>query len=320
MNLRRVKLPPKPGAGLLLTLFLLVGILVSNGAASPIPPGAVLVGNETCANCHTEISEKFHKTNHGTGYTSRTDDNIVACESCHGPGSAHVDGGDPALILNPARDEGGESSDWCRSCHGGMDGLSSLAHHEVEGNCASCHQVHVDAPQSLKQESPALCYDCHSDIKVKMALPSRHPVGLGFLNCLDCHDIHGTNNTLTVDESPAERCITCHTSKQGPFVFEHAPVTEDCGICHDPHGTVADNLLKQNEPFLCLSCHPAHFHTTIAALEGDFVAPLNATRTGVSTHDGFKRGMLTKCTQCHSDIHGTDMPAQSITGSGALTR
>jgi hypothetical protein len=34
-----------------------------------------------------------------------------------------------------------------------------------------------------------------------------------------------------------------------------------------------------------------------------------------------KKAMLTKCTQCHSEIHGSDLSSQSITGGGkALTR
>ncbi len=34
-------------------------------------------------------------------------------------------------------------------------------------------------------------------------------------------------------------CFKCHSSKQGPFVYEHPPVAENCMICHNPHGTVA---------------------------------------------------------------------------------
>ncbi len=62
--------------------------------------------------------------------------------------------------------------------------------------------------------------------------------------------------------SAPTRCASrCHPSKQGPFVFEHAPVSENCLTCHNPHGTVANHLLKQSEPFLCLQCHEMHFHT-----------------------------------------------------------
>ena len=109
--------------------------------------------------------------------------------------------------------------------------------------------------------------------------------------------------------------------KKGPFVYEHAPANEDCSICHSPHGTVADNLLTQTEPALCLNCHPMHFHASIEGMDGAFTVPLNSARDGISSPDGWKKGMLTKCTQCHTMIHGTDLPSQSTTTSGnSLTR
>ena len=104
-------------------------------------------------------------------------------------------------------------------------------------------------------------------------------------------------------------------------MYEHAPVNEDCMGCHTPHGSVADNLLIQAEPGLCLNCHAMHFHATVEGVEGEFTPPLAPDRTSISTSDAWKRGMLTKCTQCHTEIHGTDMPSQSIsTGGTALTR
>ena len=95
------------------------------------------------------------------------------------------------------------------------------------------------------------------------------------------------------------------------------------------HGTVANNLLKQNEPFICLQCHQPHFHSILAGYEGDYgvsdavagADPGYAGLTGTSQHDSWKRVMLTKCTQCHQSIHGSDLPSQSITGQGrALNR
>jgi hypothetical protein len=51
------------------------------------------------------------------------------------------------------------------------------------------------------------------------------------------------------------------------------------------------------------------------------VVPLDPSRNSESTVDGWKKVMLTKCTQCHSMIHGSDLPSQEISnGGGALTR
>jgi DmsE family decaheme c-type cytochrome len=152
-------------------------------------------------------------------------------------------------------------------------------------------------------------------------MPSRHPIGEGKLMCGDCHGLHGGPGRLTQDNTGRELCFSCHAEKEGPFVFEHAPVMEDCTICHVPHGSVANNLLKQNEPALCLSCHAMHFHTTNYSVDGDFSTPQAPERAGTSSPDSWKSGMLTKCTQCHSEIHGSDLPSQaSTTGGNALTR
>jgi predicted CXXCH cytochrome family protein len=108
---------------------------------------------------------------------------------------------------------------------------------------------------------------------------------------------------------------------EGPFIYEHPPVTEDCMICHTPHGSVANSLLKQGEPALCLNCHSMHFHAGIVGVDGEFDTPQAPERGGFSTPDAWKRVMLTKCTQCHSEIHGSDLPSQSISGQGrSLTR
>jgi predicted CXXCH cytochrome family protein len=103
-------------------------------------------------------------------------------------------------------------------------------------------------------------------------------------------------------------------------MFEHDPVNEDCAICHNPHGSTSDNLLVQAEPFVCMSCHPLHFHTSLEGYEGEFTVPLHPERSGVSTSEGFKPGMLTKCTQCHTEVHGSDLPAQSISDPNGLIR
>jgi len=176
---------------------------------------------------------------------------------------------------------------------------------------------------SLKKAEPELCYDCHREKRAQMNFTSHHPVREGRMTCSSCHDTHGgqTDHLLRNAESEKAFCTNCHPSKHGPFVFEHAAVEEGCNVCHQPHGTVADNLLKQNEPFLCLQCHEAHFHI---GREGA-TTPVTSNPTGSSNNpngvSGWRQAFTTKCTQCHSQVHGSDLPSQSITSRGkALTR
>jgi DmsE family decaheme c-type cytochrome len=126
---------------------------------------------------------------------------------------------------------------------------------------------------------------------------------------------------MRTDERTNDLCYECHTNHQGPFIFEHPPVEEDCSTCHEPHGSVTNFLLKQNEPFLCLQCHETHFHTARVSAEG----PYNALPSGSATNPFGKTSFMaaygTKCTQCHVQIHGSDLPSQSVSGRGkALTR
>ena len=175
----------------------------------------------------------------------------------------------------------------------------------------------------LKKSEPALCFTCHKDIKVKSFYPSHHPMREGKMKCSSCHQHHGSIvNNLKTNERVNDLCFKCHASKRGPFVFEHAPVTEDCLSCHNPHGTVANNLLKQNEPFLCLQCHESHFHAGRIGLKEPQTLP-STQWTSENPHgtEGWRRAFLTKCTQCHFKIHGTDNPSQTTSGKGSgLTR
>jgi DmsE family decaheme c-type cytochrome len=286
---------------------------------------AEFVGDETCAACHEEVMMSFSKGLHGRVHEFEAPRAMVlGCEACHGPGSLHVDSNEPADILNPVTAEAHLSVRLCLQCHtsGSMGSFQGTTHAMNEVSCTSCHSIHGPQYSGLpKKMQPDICYGCHANIRGKSYLPSLHPVKEGKMYCSDCHDPHGDSyQSILAGERTNDLCLSCHANKEGPFVFEHAPVIEDCGICHDPHGAVANNLLVQNEPFICLQCHQMHFHTTLEGIEGDFDNPLGGIG-GTSSHDASKSGFLTKCTQCHSEIHGSDLPSQSISGQGkALTR
>jgi len=296
-----------------------VAALLGFAFGLPLPVMAD-VPDDVCAGCHPDVVEAFSTTPHGV-YISRLPGADNSCEKCHGDAVGHIDEGDPAGILNPANQDQFGASLLCFTCHKSkdLDGWEFSAHSGADVNCSNCHSVH--GGESMKKSEPCLCYDCHGDLRAVANMPSRHPVREGKMKCGDCHNPHGGPAHLTADATGRELCFSCHADKEGPFIYEHAPVNEDCLICHNPHGSVADKLLKQTEPSLCLSCHPMHFHATVESVDGTFVPPLAPDRVSTSTTDGWKQGMLTKCTQCHTEIHGTDLPSQAIsTGGTALTR
>lgn len=273
-------------------------------------------GDEDCAMCHEEAAASFGSSLHKTVFKDGFE---FQCESCHGPGQMHIDEEDPSKILGPENNLAKMESA-CLACHGQADHGVKGDHVRAHGvSCTQCHRIHQPSFKGhLVKAELALCTDCHQDVQAKMHLRSHHPVREGKMQCSSCHPFDGSQPILAGVSN--ETCLNCHAQYRGPFVFEHAPVLEDCRICHDPHGAVADNLLKQNEPFLCLQCHQMHFHAELAGYEGDFVTPNNG-RPGSSDLTATKRTMLTKCTRCHSQVHGSDYPSQSISGQGrSLTR
>ena len=81
------------------------GAMASKGPSTAITtpaatPLAGYVGEETCLGCHED--KQYHGTKHAQAKNPRTPAAGQGCESCHGPGQAHVDGGgDKTKIKNP---------------------------------------------------------------------------------------------------------------------------------------------------------------------------------------------------------------------------
>jgi DmsE family decaheme c-type cytochrome len=168
-------------------------------------------------------------------------------------------------------------------------------------SCSDCHNVHMGHNLKVRpREMTDLCYKCHQDVQAAFMLPRHHPVPEKKIFCTDCHDAHGGMSSKHLrKDTVKETCTQCHAEKEGPFLYEHADMMEDCRACHTPHGSVNQHLLPVREPFLCLQCHPTH--------------PLSGSTTAES-----KRAVYTRCTDCHSQIHGTDIPSPS--GKGTFVR
>lgn len=321
----------------LLPLLLILGACATGSIREkvltlPVIEGATYVGQETCEGCHDEMASTFAKSIHGRLADFELMGAEQGCESCHGPGSLHVDASDYGKILKFAELTADEAAAVCAKCH--SDGkLFDWTHGEhalADVGCSDCHSVHGEngAKAGLKKEDPELCYECHQEQQAKANFPSHHPVKEGKMTCSDCHNPHGELNT---EERSNDLCLDCHSRYQGPFVFEHAPVSDDCSICHDPHGTVANNLLLQNEPFLCLQCHEGHFHALRTGQpEGVTVTGIDSAGvvyTNPNGAEGWQKAFMTKCTACHTRNHGSDFPSQAApvedkwpTAGGAMTR
>lgn len=294
-------------AGLIVLLLSgLVGtsIAQSSGAAKSPPATspqkaavnpADFVGSETCTTCHAEESKKFDSNPHAK-LALEHGGKGVTCESCHGPGKAHVEsGGDKTKIFDLATASAKAVDATCLGCHAGAHpNFLRSPHAKANVSCISCHTVHQAVPDTvlLKAKQPALCFQCHTDIKPAFDMPFHHRVNEGLVKCSDCHDPHGTfgNNNLKSTADQNAICTKCHTETRGPFVYEHAAVkAEGCLGCHTPHGSQNARLLNMpNVNTLCNQCHSPVAAGTVHSM-------------------GAGSSELTPCISCHTNIHGSNI-------------
>lgn len=283
---------------------LLSAMLIIAGCKSLLTPAASLpeltdafyVGTDSCIPCHDDIYVHYRRTVHYRLDASELNGMKKGCESCHGPGSIHVrDKGGVNNLYNFYQLTPFQSSEICLSCHQGEPVMNWQANSHLlnDVGCNECHKSHkTSGPKMVYLGDPEICFSCHQEKQAQHLLPSHHPVSEGKMKCGSCHENHGSENNNLREETLNDVCSACHAEYQGPFTFEHDPVVEDCSICHDPHGTITNNLLKQSQPFLCLRCHRGHRENREAGPHPTAAA------------------FLTSCTQCHSRVHGSDLPSQ----------
>lgn len=264
---------------------------------------AEYVGTETCVSCHAPQGEALSRTEHGRAANPRTPLAALGCETCHGPGKAHVEGGgDVSKIRVLTQMAPREVSEICLTCHNRGDQAlwQGSMHDSRNASCITCHSIHSpksERGQLKKTTQVETCAQCHRPQVLKLQRTAHMPLREGKLVCTSCHNPHGSTNQrlLKVGNYINESCVGCHTEKRGPFLFEHPPGRESCVTCHDPHGTSNDRLLVAKVPMLCQRCHIGTRHPST-------IYDNNAVKTSVRL---FGRG----CVQCHENIHGSNSPS-----------
>jgi DmsE family decaheme c-type cytochrome len=273
--------------------------LLTATPSAPPPQDGQYVGMDQCAACHEETVAKFRESIHGQkGFEQRSNH---ACETCHGPGKAHVDaGGGKGSMTTIKTLTKEQQSEMCLKCHdrgSKTDWAGSL--HETRGlACQDCHSVHSPAAKpQLKAEQTDLCFTCHKQKQSQFFRPSHHPVREGKMECSSCHNPHAVQDGKLVDQAAVtEKCYECHAEKRGPFLWEHVPVREDCMNCHEPHGSNHLKMLKVKEPFLCQRCHSDSRHPGTLYDQTQLNSDSN-------------RLLGRSCTNCHQTIHGSNHPS-----------
>lgn len=264
-------------------------------ALNPAFQGATYVKDPAvCTTCHEDSMRSYGHTRHAQVFGEKPPAN-GDCESCHGPRSKHVENPDDTLSLT--RLPSAKQSSVCLQCHqgGARMGWKSGAHQMADVSCTSCHVVMAKKSEHsllAREQGKETCFQCHGDVRAKMAKSSHHPVREGRLDCADCHNPHGSSTPGMLKKATVnDTCHTCHADKRGPFVWEHAPVRESCTNCHDAHGSSNRGMLVAANTALCLQCHSYGGHINL----------FRYNRTSNPYGTG--------CVNCHITPHGSNHPS-----------
>jgi DmsE family decaheme c-type cytochrome len=313
---------PWCGAGLLRIvtfLFLVSNVTLAvsdeqvSGSEADEPVAEYSSGARQCMACHSEGKDPAAHEVFLTpmGISGAADSPFAEgshdCETCHGPSKSHrrkqKDGTRlPPSVTFAANSPFAEQNEICLGCHSDdtrMHWTGSL-HEEEEVPCAGCHEVHAARdPVMDKLAQQEKCFSCHPRTRAETFMASSHPLRFGEMTCSDCHDPHNGNNDFLLKRSTInDTCYTCHAEKRGPYLWEHAPVTEDCSLCHNSHGSNHEALLTQRSPLLCQQCHSPGGH------------PATAYTSEAAENTFQQRFLLARsCGNCHAQVHGSNHPS-----------
>ncbi len=289
------------------TWLALPGAALGGRQSAGVPPSTDYVGEEACLTCH-EDRGAYHASAHGRASNTRSPMAARGCESCHGPGRAHVEGsGDTSKIrtFKTTRASADAIDETCLGCHSrGERALWDGSRHDAARlSCVSCHSIHASRSADgllTGQRQVETCERCHRSEVQKLRRSAHMPVQEGALECSSCHNPHGTAGVklLKTGTTVNQTCERCHAEKRGPYLWEHAPVVESCTTCHDPHGSTNDRMLVAKEPFLCQRCHVTSQHPATAYDQYALASSTIANRMSGRS-----------CAACHQNVHGSNAPS-----------
>lgn len=305
---------------------------------------------ETCYACHTVSQNGSGVTAATAGWTATRDARYqdVQCESCHGPGLAHVS--NPTLQNIPLASIKADSTGTagCGACHSGV-------HHPfvAEWKVSAHGSVPHWGTAASSPNNNAACQSCHTGQGklAAMGVDARtNYQEKGFrggpvpITCAVCHDPHaktvGNQLRMAIDVPDEQRnlCMSCHMRRG-------APETGVVGARNSPHSPEGPLLLgtagwwppaltvpggleriqgthgSDRNPRLCAGCH-VNAYTVTDSLTGRQIGVTGHRFLAIPCVDA--RGVPTRSQACAtlpersfrscttSGCHGSEAVARSV--------
>jgi len=184
---------------------------------------AKYVGMDVCAQCHDKEFKEYKLSSHYRAFVKNDTTGAEGCETCHGPGSIHVDagGGVGVGIINPKR-----NPEVCFQCHTDKKMQFRLPYHHpvLEGkmSCTDCHDAHgIDVKPWTATSDDAVnevCFKCHNDKRGPFIW--KHDALKD--GCTTCHQVHGSVNDKMLISNDYNLCLRCHAVVTSPSFYGHA--------------------------------------------------------------------------------------------------
>lgn len=253
----------------------------------PLVSAATYVGHSYCIECHEENHASWSETIHATAFDTLIEDGAgdnelcfpchsvgygepsgfvdlattpeladIQCENCHGPGSNHViDPEDVHLNIDM-------NAELCGACHQSCHGLCGENHHpQYEQWSESKHAVALfDIMWEPDFEDD--CMRCHS-AAYRLAPEDDKPSvwDANNIDCVACHDPHGSANKGQLRLPAHEMCADCHTMEDAAPGEE--PAQDQTEVLHSYGGYELDGTPMTRPvtehwwgvPTECVQCH-----------------------------------------------------------------
>jgi predicted CXXCH cytochrome family protein len=158
--------------------------------------------------------------------------NGIACERCHGPGSAHINGGP---IVNPAKLSSARRDSICMECHlEGNVAIERAGRHAYDfhpGDLLSDYVRHYVLARTQKKSLGAV-----TQVEALAQSECKRKSGEA-MSCTSCHNPHASPSAEQRVSYYRGKCLACHGEA---FRTKHHVEQPDCTGCHMPASPSAD--------------------------------------------------------------------------------